>query len=110
MRPISRTTLVCLFSFLFLTFALSAQLQQTAPEISPQASPILGFSAPHAAAERQLETAFQEIPSPEKAREWHRTFTAEPHPAASERNNQLADFVADEWHKQGWEDVTLRSY
>src|SRR5713101_2265336 len=110
MRLISRTTLACLFSFLFLTFALSAQLQQTAPEISPQAAAILGFSAPHAAAERQLETAFQEIPSPEKAREWHRTFTAEPHPAASERNNQLADFVAAEWRKQGWEDVALRRY
>jgi len=35
---------------------------------------------------------------------------AEPHPAASDRNNQLADFVADEWRKQGWEDVTLRRY
>jgi len=96
-------------SFVFLsvlTFALSAQLKQDAP----LAAPILGFSRPHAAAERQLETEFQSIPSPEKAREWHRTFTAEPHPAASERNNQLADFVADEWRKQGWEDVTLRRY
>src|SRR5713101_8878962 len=110
MRLISRTTLACLFSFLFLTFALSARHPQTPPQISPQAAPILGFSAPHAAAEHQLETAFQAIPSPDKAREWHRTFTAEPHPAASDRNNQLADFVADEWHKQGWEDVTLRRY
>src|SRR6266851_9670085 len=110
MRPISRTTLVCLLSFFFLTFALSAQQPQTAPEISPPAAPILGFSAPHAAAEHQLETAFQAIPSPDKAREWHRTFTAEPHPAASERNNYLADFIADAWRKQGWEDVTLRRY
>ena len=60
--------------------------------------------------EHKLETEFQAIPSPEKAREWHRTFTAEPHPAASERNNQLADFIADEWRKQGWEDVSLRRY
>src|SRR5207245_7248215 len=110
MRPISRTTLVCLLSFFFLTFALFARLQQAAPQISPQAAPILGFSAPHAAAEHQLETAFQAIPSADKAREWHRTFTAEPHPAASERNNQLAGFVAAEWRKQGWEDVTLRRY
>ncbi len=106
MRLFSRTTLVSLFSFLLLTFALSAQLPQTA---SPT-SPILGFSPPHAAAEHQLETTFQAIPSPDKAREWHRTFTAEPHPAASERNNQLADFVAAEWRKQGWEDVTLHRY
>jgi N-acetylated-alpha-linked acidic dipeptidase len=94
---------ICL---LILTFALSAQLRQ---ETSPT-TPILGFTLPHAAAEHGLESTFQSIPSPEKAREWHRTFTAAPHPAASERNNQLADFVADQWRKQGWEDVALRRY
>ena len=94
------------FSFLTLTFALSAQLKQDAPP----ATAILGFSPSHAAAEHQLESTFQSIPSPEKAREWHGAFTAEPHPAASDRNNQLADFLADAWRKQGWEDVTLRRY
>ena len=102
----SRAVLAGSFSFLLLALALSAQLQQTAPRTSP----IHGFSPSHAAAEHQLETTFQAIPSPDKAREWHRTFTAEPHPAASERNNRLADFVADEWRKQGWEDVALRRY
>src|SRR5437899_177071 len=99
-------TLVVSIPFFLLTFALSAQLKQAAPP----ATPILGFSPPHASAEQALEFTFQSIPSSEKAREWHRTFTAEPHPAASERNNQLADFIADEWRKQGWEDVTLRRY
>src|SRR5438445_13808562 len=99
-------TLVVSIPFFLLTFALSAQLKQAAPP----ATPILGFSPPHAVAEHALESTFQSIPSAEKAREWHRTFTAEPHPAASERNNQLADFIADEWRKQGWEDVTLRRY
>src|ERR1700704_4202086 len=97
---------LCAFSCSFLVVAFSAQQKQPAPP----ASPILGFSPRHAAAEHQLETTFQSIPSPEKAREWHRSFTAEPHPAASDRNNQLADFVADEWRKQGWEDVALRRY
>lgn len=106
MRITVRTLAVSSVYLLSLSFVLSGQLQQNAPA----ASPILGFSPAHAAAEHQLETEFQSIPSPEKAREWHRTFTAEPHPAASERNNQLADFVADEWRKQGWEDVTLRRY
>ncbi len=101
-----RSLAVSFIFLLILTFALSAQLAQ---EVPPGA-PILGFSPPRAAAERQLESTFQSIPSPEKAREWHRTFTAEPHPAASERNNQLADFVADAWRKQGWEDVMLRRY
>jgi len=106
MRLTVRTLAASSVYLLTLSFALSGQLQQNAPA----ASPILGFSPPHAAAEHQLETEFQSIPSPEKAREWHRTFTAEPHPATSERNNQLADFVAETWRKQGWEDVTLRRY
>src|SRR5438552_19185642 len=92
---------ICLTTFAFVRSARDKQ--ETAPS-----APILGFSGPHAATEHQLESKFQSIPSPEKAREWHRTFTAEPHPAASERNTQLADFIANEWRKQGWEDVALR--
>src|SRR3989454_8298335 len=106
MRLTLRAIAVSFFCGLILALALSAQLKQD----TPLAAPILGFTPPHAAAEYQLESEFQSILSPEKAREWHRVLTAEPHPAASERNNQLADFVADEWRKQGWEDVTLRRY
>jgi N-acetylated-alpha-linked acidic dipeptidase len=106
MRLPLRSLVVSSIFLLILTFALSAQLKQDAPP----SSPILGFSLQHAAAEHQLESTFQSIPAPEKAREWHRVFTAEPHPAASDRNNQLADFVAAEWRKQGWEDVVLRRY
>ncbi len=105
MRPFSRAALTPLFILSIFSFALFAQCQEPTPSSS-----ILGFSAPHAAAEHRVEADFQAAPSPEKAREWHRMFTAEPHPAASERNNQLADFVADAWRKQGWEDVTLRRY
>src|ERR1700674_728106 len=106
MHLLLRNSLASFFSILIPAFALSAQQKQA----EPPASPISGFSPPHAAEEHQLENTFQSIPSPDKAREWHHTFTAEPHPAASERNNQLADFVADEWRKQGWEEVTLRRY
>src|SRR5690242_6262993 len=106
MRFFSRAALLAFLVLLIFSFALLAQR----PEAAPPSSSILGFSQQHAAAEHLLETDFQAIPSPEKAREWHRVFTAEPHPAASERNNQLADFIADAWRKQGWEDVTLRRY
>lgn len=106
MRFPSRTFHTLFWCFLFLVVAISAQQKP----VNPPASPILGFSSPHAAAQHELETKFQSIPSPDKAREWHRTFTAEPHPAASERNNQLAEFIADEWRKEGWEDVVLRRY
>src|SRR5215467_13244635 len=108
MRKISLALSGSFFVILIPSAALVAQHQE-ASSLSAS-TPILGFTAAHAGAEHRLETEFQAIPSPERAREWHRTFTAEPHPAASERNNQLADFMADEWRKQGWEDVTLRRY
>ena len=106
MRLYSRGLAVLLCAVLILAFALPAEQKPA----EPPATPILGFTPEHAATQHQLETTFQSIPSPEKAREWHRTFTAEPHPAASERNNQLAQFIAEEWRKQGWEEVTLRRY
>lgn len=105
-RPEFHSRMVFALVLLLLPFAVSAQ---TSPKDS-QGSPILGFSPASAAAEHKLETTFETLPSPEKAREWHRLFTAEPHPAASEENNRLAEFLAQEWRKQGWEDVTLRRY
>jgi len=106
MRLPSPTLRTLFLTILFLPLLISAQQKP----VEPPTSTILGFSPAHAAAERQLEETFQAIPSPDKAREWHRAFTAEPHPAASERNNQLAELIADEWRKQGWEDVVLRRY
>jgi len=107
-RKFSLAEAFCNAALLALCAVIFAR-QQEAPSFPPS-TPIRGFTLAHAMAEHKLETEFQAIPSPQKAREWHRTFTAEPHPAASERNNQLADFIADQWRKQGWEDVTLRRY
>ncbi len=76
----------------------------------PGSAPISGFTPAHAAAEHRLESAFQGLPDPAQAREWHRQFTTEPHPAASKENTRLADVVASAWRAQGWEDVTLRHY
>src|ERR1700746_3607350 len=108
MRRFSLLAPISLLTILILSAAFSRQRRESAA--SSASSPMLGFTPAHAGAEHKLETEFQAIPSPEKAREWHRTFTSEPHPAASERNNRLADFIAEEWRKQGWEDVTLRRY
>ncbi len=41
---------------------------------------------------------------------FHRYLTAEPHPAGSVRNNELARWVADQWREQGLEDVTIHEY
>lgn len=71
---------------------------------------IMGFGPGQAAAQHTLETQFQALASPERMREWHRSFSAVVHPAASPENNRLADVVADTWKAQGWDEVTLRRY
>jgi N-acetylated-alpha-linked acidic dipeptidase len=76
---------------------------------APSAS-ILGFTPASAAREWKLEQDFLRIPAAEQTRAWHRYFTQEPHPAASARNNELADYIAAQWKQQGWEDVVLRKY
>jgi N-acetylated-alpha-linked acidic dipeptidase len=69
-----------------------------------------GYTAASAAKQRQIEKQLVALPSAERAREQHRYFTAEPHPAGSERNNELARYIADQWKQQGWEDVKIHQY
>ena len=69
-----------------------------------------GFSIEGAKKQLRIEAKFKAIPSPEEARKHHRFLTAEPHPAGSERNNELARYIAELWKQQGWEDVTIRRY
>src|SRR5882724_172476 len=71
---------------------------------------ILGFTSSHAAKENETEQKFKAIPSPDEERHQHRIFTAEPHLAGSKRNNDLATYIAEQWHKQGLEDVIVRRY
>ena len=78
--------------------------------ITPAQTSILGFTAASAARQTEIESRFKSIPSPDEERRQHRIFTAEPHVAGSKRNNELADYIADEWRKQGLEDVVIRRY
>ena len=71
---------------------------------------ILGFTAQSSAREADIEQKFKAIPDPKEERRQHRIFTAEPHLAGSKRNNELARYVASEWHKQGLDDVVIRRY
>jgi N-acetylated-alpha-linked acidic dipeptidase len=77
---------------------------------SSHAQTILGFTAASTAKQNQIENQFKAIPTPEEARRQLRIFTAEPHLAGSERNNELARYIASEWEKQGLEDIVLRRY
>src|SRR5579863_10753780 len=74
------------------------------------AQSILGFTPTSSAHESEVEQKFKSIPTPDEERRQHRIFTQEPHVAGSKRNNQLAEYIRDEWKKQGLEDVIIRRY
>ena len=99
---------ILLFASGFLIAYSGSAVGQAAGPAPPGS--ILGFSPAHAAKEQEREALFQSLPSADQAREWHRIFTANPHPAASPENTRLAAVIAREWRKQGWEQVTLRRY
>ena len=86
------------------------QMAQDTAARQAHAAAMLGFSASAAEAERQIEEAYKAIPSAEEARKQHRFLTAEPHQAGTERNNELARYIAELWKQQGWEDVVLHRY
>jgi N-acetylated-alpha-linked acidic dipeptidase len=69
-----------------------------------------GFTLASTASQQEIEQSFKALPSPEQARQYHRFLTAEPHPAGSARNHELALYVADEWKRQGWQDGTVHRY
>ena len=71
---------------------------------------ILGFTPTSSAREAEVETKYKSIPTPDEERRQHRIFTSEPHVAGSKRNNELAEYIRDEWKKQGLEDVIIRRY
>ena len=74
------------------------------------AQTISGFTSASSSRETEVETKFKSIPSPEEERRQHRIFTQEPHVAGSKRNNELAEYIRNEWKKQGLEDVVIRRY
>jgi N-acetylated-alpha-linked acidic dipeptidase len=93
------TVLRLIFITLFLICAINAHAQS-----------ILGFTPASAARESAVESKFKSLPTPDEERRQHRIFTAEPHVAGSKRNNELAEYIRDEWKKQGLEDVIIRRY
>src|ERR1700685_1225925 len=77
---------------------------------APDLAKLSGFS-PHAAAQEIIaENSFRAAISTPEIIKFHRYLTAEPHMAASARNNELARWVAEQWKQQGMEDVTIHEY
>ena len=69
-----------------------------------------GFTAEHSAAEVLLEARLKGIPNAPEERTVLRYLTAEPHPAGSARNHELAEYVAATWRQQGLENVVIHRY
>ncbi len=86
----------------------SPSVRRRRPPAPRTASPASRRRRPRASG-RSRPTSGPSCPRSE-ARAWHRHFTAEPHPAGSERNNELARYIAEEWKKQGLEDVVVHRY
>ena len=71
---------------------------------------MFGFSARGAKEQAAVEQRYRALTSTEQLRNFHRYLTAEPHPAGTKRNNDLAQWVAEQWRQQGLEDVTVHEY
>jgi N-acetylated-alpha-linked acidic dipeptidase len=71
---------------------------------------LTGFSAASGQQETIIEQRYRALTSTEQLKNFHRYLTAEPHPAGTKRNNDLAQWVADQWRLQGLEDVTVHEY
>src|SRR5437660_5802294 len=90
------------------TALLSIAVLSLCPIASAQS--ILGFAPASAAHEIEIENKFKSIPNADEEKGQHRIFTQAPHIAGSKRNNELADYIAAEWKKQGLEDVIVHRY
>jgi N-acetylated-alpha-linked acidic dipeptidase len=77
---------------------------------APDLAKISGFSPRAAAQEIATENSFRQSISTPEIIKFHGYLTAEPHPAGSARNNELAQWVAEQWRQQGLEDVTVHQY
>jgi len=73
-------------------------------------APLTGFSSGAAVRENANELRYRALVSADQISKFHRYLTAEPHPAGSPRNNELAQWVAAQWREQGLEDVTIHQY
>ena len=69
-----------------------------------------GYSLRAVEQESATEARYRALISADEITKFHRYLTAEPHPAGSARNNELAQWVAQQWRQQGLEDVTIHEY
>jgi N-acetylated-alpha-linked acidic dipeptidase len=75
----------------------------------PAETPLAGFTPPSSAREREYEARLLALPRPEDCGEILRELTRTPHVAGTEGNARVADFLAGEYRKAGF-DVQTPTY
>ena len=76
----------------------------------PAADSLRGFSASAAANERATEAEFARTLSRDSTGTFFQYLTAEPHPAGSARNKELAEYIAERYRAWGLDHVQLHRY
>ena len=69
-----------------------------------------GFSSDSAAAHLAAERRFLSAPDRDRIRDAHVLLTSRPHPAASARNRELADWIAGQFREASLEDVRVTEH
>jgi N-acetylated-alpha-linked acidic dipeptidase len=95
-------------SLLVLPLALVSAILSVARALASQQE--RGYSLPAIEEEKAIEARYRALVSTDQIRQYHRYLTAEPHPAGSPRNNELAKWVAEQWRAQGLEEVAVQEY
>jgi N-acetylated-alpha-linked acidic dipeptidase len=89
----------CRFTLPVLALALTASAA-AAPQ---EPAPLLGFSEPRAAAQRELEARFDASLNPENLRNWMQQLSAHPHHVGSPYGKQNAELMASLFRSWGYE-------
>jgi N-acetylated-alpha-linked acidic dipeptidase len=81
-----------LFAFLFGLISTGAEDE-----------PLKGFAAANSATEREWETKFRALPSPDNQREYMRRLTARPHHVGSAYDKENAEWILSKYKEWGWD-------
>ena len=69
-----------------------------------------GFAGDSGAAQREFERRFLTLPSADSIRDAHRLLTAQPHPAGSARDRELAEWTRDQFRRAGLADAQITTH
>jgi len=71
--------------------------------IGAEDEPLQGFTRANSAAERELETKFRAVPSPDNQREYMRRLSAHPHHVGSAYDKENAEWILSKFKEWGWD-------